>query len=81
MLVNCNMFFIFSSFFQFLFTNGKIKELFLFLQTMGRKSREKKEISILTSHTHFGALKAHGYWDEDSDLRLPIPHLEVTLYL
>jgi len=48
---------------------------------MERKSREKKEIFILTSHTHLGALKAHGYWDEDSDLWLAIPHLEVTLYL
>ena len=42
--------------------------LFLFLQTKGRKSIEKKEFFILTSHTHLGALKAHGYWDEDSDL-------------
>jgi len=48
---------------------------------MERKSREKKEIFILTSHTHLGALKAHEYWDEDSDLCLAIPHLEVTLYL
>jgi hypothetical protein len=28
----------------------------------------KKEIFISTSLTHLGALKAHGYWDEDSDL-------------
>ena len=45
---------------------------------MERKSREKKEFFILTSHTHLEALKAHEYWDEDSDLCLAIPHLEVT---
>ena len=45
---------------------------------MGRKSRENKEFCILTSLTHLEALKARGYWDEDSDLCLAIPHLEVT---
>ena len=48
---------------------------------MERKSREKKEFSKITSHTHLGALKSHEYWDEASDLCLAIPHLEVTLYL
>ena len=53
-------------------------KLIFFLQTKGRKSRENKEFCISTSLTHFGALKAHGYWDEDSDLCLATPHLEVT---
>ena len=53
-------------------------KLIFFLQTKGRKSREKKEFFILTSLTHLGALKAHEYWDEDSDLCLATPHLEVT---
>jgi len=43
---------------------------------MERKSREKKEIFILTSHTHLGALKAHGYWDEASGGKSAIPHLQ-----
>ena len=45
---------------------------------MGRKSRENKEFCISTSLTHLEALKAHEYWDEDSDLCLATPHLEVT---
>ena len=48
---------------------------------MGRKSTKKKEFFISTSLTHLEALKAHGYWDEDSDLCLAIPHLEVTIDL
>ena len=45
---------------------------------MGRKSTEKKDFRISTSLTHLEALKAHEYWDEDSDLCLATPHLEVT---
>ena len=45
---------------------------------MGRKNTEKKDFFILTSLTHLEALKARGYWDEDSDLCLTTPHLEVT---
>ena len=60
------------------FSPCKIKNLFLFLQTMGRKSTEKKDFRISTSLTHLGALKAHEYWAEASDLCLVTPHLEVT---
>ena len=45
---------------------------------MGRKSTEKKDFRISTSLTHLGALKAHEYWAEASDLCLVTPHLEVT---
>ena len=42
---------------------------------------KKEEFFISTSLTHLWAWKAHGYWAEDSDLCLPIGHLEVTFFL
>ena len=45
---------------------------------MGRKSRENKEFFISTSLTHFGALKAHGYWDETSGVENTLPHSQPT---
>jgi len=33
-----------------------------------------KDFSYLTPHTHLGALRAHGYWDEVSGVENALPH-------
>ena len=59
-------------------TLAKLRIYFYFSKQRGEKVEKRKNFRISTSLTHLGALKAHEYWDEASDLCLVTPHLEVT---